>query len=214
MAATKNKKQRWSKEELELLREVSTRDNTYKERMKYFPNRSYSSVRMQCERRGLPSPLGSDKKQFDLNLTNEESAYLAGIIDGEGTITFCKRWNRDSYNPIVSIANTDKDLMEYLHNQIGGTLTVYPHRVPPRRTAYKLEIWQSNVVPILEKVLPYLIVKREQAELMLEYIESRRNRVRVSSPFIEREVEIVGMVRNRNRGIGFQSCVLWPVRCL
>jgi hypothetical protein len=38
-------------------------------------------------------------------------AYLAGIIDGEGTIAFMKRGN--NFFPAVSIANTSMELMRW-----------------------------------------------------------------------------------------------------
>ena len=46
-----------------------------------------------------------------------EIAYLAGLIDGDGTISINK--DRRSHKPVVSIANTNREVLEWCRNLIG-----------------------------------------------------------------------------------------------
>ncbi len=43
-----------------------------------------------------------------------EAAYLAGIIDGEGTVTLTRCHRGENRRPVVSIANTELALLEYV----------------------------------------------------------------------------------------------------
>jgi len=43
-----------------------------------------------------------------------EASYIAGIIDGEGTITLTKLHEKEHRRPCITIASTDKELLEYV----------------------------------------------------------------------------------------------------
>lgn len=51
-----------------------------------------------------------------------EAAYLAGIIDGEGSITLTRNHKNEFRRPLITIASTDKELLNYLITLTGGTL--------------------------------------------------------------------------------------------
>ncbi|MFD2655509.1 LAGLIDADG family homing endonuclease [Gracilibacillus thailandensis] len=52
-----------------------------------------------------------------------EAAYLAGIIDGEGTITLTRMHKREHRRPCITIASTDLELLEYLQTIAGGNIS-------------------------------------------------------------------------------------------
>ena len=67
-------------------------------------------------------------------MTSEEAAYIAGLFDGEGTITYKKYFERKKKNNKVNryncwrismeVAMTDKSVLIWLHQTLGvGTLT-------------------------------------------------------------------------------------------
>jgi len=43
-----------------------------------------------------------------------EASYIAGIIDGEGTIKLTKLHEKEHRRPCITIASTDKELLEYV----------------------------------------------------------------------------------------------------
>jgi hypothetical protein len=52
-----------------------------------------------------------------------EASYVAGIIDGEGSITLTKMHENEFRRPCVSIASTDKELLIYIQSLTGGVIS-------------------------------------------------------------------------------------------
>lgn len=105
-------------------------------------------------------------------LTDIEKAYLAGIFDGEGCVGYYKRIgsrNKYSYVSMVLITQSDFRLMLWLESKIGfGNVTT---RAGKKHFEYH---WQVNkksaVVEFLEAIAPYLILKGEQARVLLNHL--------------------------------------------
>lgn len=53
-------------------------------------------------------------------LSSEDAAYLAGLIDGEGTITLARRHANERRQLVVSIANTERVLLEFVTTAVGA----------------------------------------------------------------------------------------------
>jgi hypothetical protein len=57
-------------------------------------------------------------------LTIDEAAYLAGLIDGEGTITLSRRHANEMRQLVVSISSTEPELLDWAANATGvGKIT-------------------------------------------------------------------------------------------
>ena len=110
-------------------------------------------------------------------LDSETLAYLAGIIDGEGSIYVAAvgpQRTRSVY-PIVCVAMTDLDLI----NWIAGILkagTVKNHGTAKRskenphwKKQYRTQLFGKRAQLICGRLLPFLRVKRRQAELVLTF---------------------------------------------
>jgi len=106
------------------------------------------------------------------NLTN---AYYAGLIDGEGDFNISQNFPRKRPNPAyygyVRCKNTFKpiiDLMPDLYN--GGLSTRYKNH--PKWSPQR--IWRLDRKEYLElfllKIIPYLIIKEDQAKLLLNLL--------------------------------------------
>jgi len=107
-------------------------------------------------------------------------AWLCGFINGDGSITLSKQRmgnNRIIYTPILSITNTDHKLIEE-SAKVLKEIEV-GHYFTTRKT--KNGIAKQLVVKgfkRMKRLLPFIIQylkgsKLEQAELLLEWIESR-----------------------------------------
>jgi hypothetical protein len=101
-------------------------------------------------------------------LSEPEKAYLAGIFDGEGTIGYYDFRNR--HESTVMITNADPRLMSWLLERIGYG-NVHTVKKAYHRRKHIVHHWRiSNrprVYEFLEAIVPYLIVKKDQAELLL-----------------------------------------------
>lgn len=109
-------------------------------------------------------------KPLHLPITVAEIAYLAGIFDGEGTV-ITKRHKGREYGH-VAIANCDEALISWLAS-LGGGVTVTTHPRTDTRTCYSWYVSKSvEVVAFLEALMPYLIIKRERAVILIEKLRS------------------------------------------
>lgn len=129
-------------------------------------------------------------------------AYLAGILDGEGCLSIGagrrQKWSVINYNSIVSVANTDIRLIKWLHQNFGGNFFDGKQQRPTNKKHY---IWRllkrKDIELLLLAVLPYLIVKREQAINLLEFVRLPRE----ENPTKRRELW-EKMASLNKRGIG------------
>lgn len=92
-----------------------------------------------------------------LRLTPESAAYVAGLVDGEGTITLTAQHKGERRRLVVSISNTDLSLLEFVKSAIGaGRITgkrTYSERHTPSFT-YKLTNRQA--LDLLLQITNYL----------------------------------------------------------
>jgi hypothetical protein len=109
---------------------------------------------------------------------NEKAAYLAGIIDGEGTV-YAQRI-RSGFNIRVYVVSTDVRLIRWLEQNFGGLVYSRQSKLHPEwKTKWEWVVDKAGTTKVLSLVLPYLIIKREQAELGLALrhdIEARKGR--------------------------------------
>jgi hypothetical protein len=94
-------------------------------------------------------------------------AYIAGIIDGEGSITVNHRQHQQ---PVVrvSVANTDERIMILLKSVFGGSVYIQnPSRSSKHKICYGWEVSAKKAEYCLQAVLSYLLIKRDRAEIAL-----------------------------------------------
>lgn len=97
-------------------------------------------------------------------------AWAAGFFDGEGHIRIAKHSKRGSYMLSISAVQATPEPIELLQKLFGGTAH---KRVKSYRGALKVMFtWQASsklAEGILMEMLPYLVVKRDEAELAFEF---------------------------------------------
>lgn len=113
-------------------------------------------------------------------MTFEQSIiYLAGIIDGEGCIGIecmapCKKkdgtWIRkhNYYTPRLTVINTSKKVIDLLMKTFGGTYSTRK-TIQGRKTCFAWRIFGEALINVLRAVIPYLQIKYDQAQLVLEF---------------------------------------------
>jgi len=113
-----------------------------------------------------------ERKEYSI----AQMAYLAGIIDGEGSIyigNFSSNPKTGSkyYQTNIEVTNSDKSLMDWISEVFGGRITTYAASQMPknaRRTYYRWIATGERVTHLVEILLPYLIAKKNQAEIMIK----------------------------------------------
>lgn len=112
--------------------------------------------------------------------TIEQLVYLAGIIDGEGTIYIYIRKNNGSidYFPRFQVVNTNQKLMDWIHQTFGGHLYSKNRSKHDKNWRNQFEWYTTRKLmdQLLPLVLPYLIAKKPQAEIMIKFRKTFKNR--------------------------------------
>lgn len=113
-----------------------------------------------------------------------EDAYFAGIIDGEGCISFYSRKGGRSsgktHTIAIAVSMTWKPIIEALQKRFGGSIHKRTKPHPQLKQQYSWTVAANLAKKCLEAVAPYLIEKKDQAVLVLEIrdwqiSENRRN---------------------------------------
>lgn len=142
-------------------------------------------------------------------------AYLAGLIDGEGSfviqktdvekIAKCSKCVSPKYLPYFCIGMVDKTPLDLIQETIGSG-KVYEECVPDRRSIWRIRFGgRVTLIPFIKNLLPYLIVKKKQAELLLDFCENwtssineNGKRSRISPQELQRREEAYLKMRKLN----------------
>ncbi len=107
-----------------------------------------------------------------------ELAYCAGIIDGEGSISITLRGGRGRWRPmhslVCSVAMTSSEAIGLLENMFGGMVRVAMAKSQKHKNQWIWSISADRAEACLSKILPFLRVKRRQADLGLDFHRSKR----------------------------------------
>lgn len=103
-------------------------------------------------------------------LTEVEAAYLAGIIDGEGTVTLTRR-NKDNQRQLaVTISSTDRNLLEYVLDIVGaGKITNKTMSRSNHSPAFTYQLYNRQALTLLKRVAPFLrTYKKDRTKIVLQ----------------------------------------------
>ena len=121
--------------------------------------------------RGIVRGLDGEIKAMNLK-EKLALAYTAGFFDGEGCISITKRKNKTkkgfSYQLFVSVWSTDEWIIQWLEMQYGGS-TLCRSAHDNRKAIWKWCLSSNKACPFLSLILPYLNLKRPQAEIAIAF---------------------------------------------
>jgi hypothetical protein len=120
------------------------------------------------------------KVKIDLieSLMTTELAYIAGLLDGEGSLfiqSMGRRRGKEYLCPAIRVAMTHEGVVTWLANKLGIARAT---RLPPRNSdrfihgslpAYEVTLSGKRAQRLARAVLPYLLVKVKQAEIISSF---------------------------------------------
>ena len=98
--------------------------------------------------------------------------WLAGLIDGDGSICFGK-WTT-CYKPMIKISNNDIGLLRYISKYLNINVYSGGKIRGNRSKTYTIRFLQNRIIDIAPNILPYLITKHSQCQLILDWIKLPR----------------------------------------
>lgn len=103
-------------------------------------------------------------------LSSTHAAYIAGLIDGEGTVTLTRKHRNENRQLCVSISSTEKPMLEFVKQSTGvGKITNKRTSKPNHSPSYTYAVYNRQALDLLREVLPWLkSYKGERAVLILQ----------------------------------------------
>jgi hypothetical protein len=108
--------------------------------------------------------------QRPLSLSIADAAYIAGLVDGEGTITLTRLHRNEQRRLVVSISNTDRALLEYVQQALSmGRITSKRTYSQLHTPSFAWQVSSKQALQVLLQIHPYLrTYKTRRAALALD----------------------------------------------
>jgi|WetSurMetagenome_2_1015567.scaffolds.fasta_scaffold18767_3 hypothetical protein len=90
-----------------------------------------------------------------------EIAYTAGLFDGEGSISLVRQRIARFHSPQVSVANTDREVLEWLQKRWGGSIVTKQPRKVAHSVSYDWRLTDRRALSFLQLIRPYLVIERK-----------------------------------------------------
>lgn len=154
----------WTKAEINELKKLYP--TTFSDELATKLNKTVTQIQYKATKLGLRKKIDffskKNRRPLKVVMTETELAYLAGIIDGEGTIGLRTQKQkgknrRISLTPYISIANNRKDLFVWVKEKISN-ITITEHS--KNSGHWMVQITGRRIKPLLEGLLPHLLVKK------------------------------------------------------
>jgi len=112
-----------------------------------------------------------------MKLDEKDLIYLAGFFDGEGNVCIAKhfrgeldRQKNPSYKLQIVIGSTDRSVLLEFHEKTQlGNICIQRPSYKNAKALYRWQMGSRNAKEFLEALLPYLRIKRQQAELAIAF---------------------------------------------
>lgn len=148
-----------------------------------------------------------------VDYTVGQIAYLAGIIDGEGTLFIGNYGNKDKirgtgfFQTIIAVTTTDKCLTDWLYENFGGWKSEYTPKQRAKNCKGPVHSWKctgDRLTHLCELMIPYLVIKKQQAMILLkmrstyfcsEYQPGKQGVQRISEEIIKERLSLMDQLK-------------------
>ena len=137
--------------------------------------------------------------------------YLAGLLDGEGYVSIKPAYykGRSIHSPVIKMALTEKSafILFEIKKLLGGHIYRREYSNPNYNAAYCWDVHNfDGVKKVLDYVRPYLILKKEQADLVYKLISTKHRSLKndgcfekLDSNVIQKRQSLYTAVKELNR---------------
>jgi hypothetical protein len=119
------------------------------------------------------------------HLSEAQVGYLAAFLDGEGGIQITRTARKDreytiALHPCVYFTNTNREVIETIRNWLGaGCIVTAKNKHANHKPSIILHVTGTkNIIELLTRLRPYLIIKAKQADTLISFCNSRASHYR------------------------------------
>jgi hypothetical protein len=120
-------------------------------------------------------------------LSQEQAAYVAGFLDGEGSLQIVPDKRRGvlrGYTVRMELCNCHRAALEVIQTWFGdGFIREKPRDLTKHKPNFILGIGGDTLRQILRDIYPYLLIKREHADILLEALALNKRMGKVKANF-------------------------------
>ena len=134
-------------------------------------------------------------------MTETDKAYLAGIIDGEGTIGINKssRW----YQFRIMVYNDNVELMDWIQLRCGGKISSRD-RHGRGVLSYEWKLYGISAIQLVSYLIPYIVIKKDQADVAQQWFKTMSGginpSVRLTDTEKEERMRLYYLMKSYNKG--------------
>jgi hypothetical protein len=133
-------------------------------------------------------------------LTEIEKAYIAGIVDGEGTVTLALHHKNETPGPYVSVANNNLELLEWIRSKADGCITKKRKNKPHHHDSYTWYVRHDRALRFLNEIKKYLIIKKPHADLITgQYKQVTHRTGKYTAAMLRKKMRLVAKIRALNQ---------------
>jgi hypothetical protein len=125
-----------------------------------------------------------------------EVAWAAGFLDGEGCFSILP--GEGYLYCTITAGQTNKDPLRMLFALFGGGVTTIK-RVAGHKQVYIWRVTGRTAADAARRLLPYLIVKHEQADILIEFGKTISNGSRLTSVAQNKRLELKTRITELNQ---------------
>lgn len=122
-------------------------------------------------------PKWIEEKEEIRKLKKWEAAWLAGVIDGEGSIGLYN-YGKEGRRVLIQMSNTSEDFVKRMREIIGAGSSVRRYKWHKthkgRKVIYYYSLKGSNrCYKILKQIIPFLVIKKQKALDIIRELEEK-----------------------------------------
>lgn len=109
-----------------------------------------------------------------MRLKETQKAYVAGLVDGDGNINIAGNYEyrKNTWVLSVCIYNCDLKALEIIRDWMDMGSIYSRKRDDNWQENHRLKFRAKSAASLLKKIYPYLIIKKKQAKIALEFAET------------------------------------------
>ncbi|RLQ23879.1 hypothetical protein DWB85_00220 [Seongchinamella sediminis] len=102
-------------------------------------------------------------------LTTAEAAYIAGLVDGEGSVTLTRKHQNENRHLGLTISSTELQLLQFVVDASGvGNISNKQASKPNHSHSFAYGVYNRQALQVVEQIYPHLLsYKADRCALVL-----------------------------------------------